>query len=164
MKFDLLKKTRSPKPERKHYYWSRCDWKHQFYARGYCSFSKRGTSLKEDINPDIIWETPIIYIYAHRSWRKPVVCINSWIGIIFWRILVGTKCTPSANRKIKEEGVKFKSHIDGSFHLHLRMWWKFSVLGADIIMAFDEYTISLWLPLRAASKMTHRWLDRCVSH
>jgi hypothetical protein len=36
--------------------------------------SVKGTSkeLKEDINPDIIWETPIIYIYAHkwRSWRK----------------------------------------------------------------------------------------------
>jgi hypothetical protein len=62
-----------------------------------------------------------------------VVCINSWIGIvIFWRILVGTKCTPSANRKIKEEGVKFKSHIDGSFHfftpenvmeIHHRCWY-----------------------------------------
>jgi hypothetical protein len=42
--------------------------------------SVKGTSKGiEDINQILFWETPIIYIYAHkwRSWRKPVVCINS---------------------------------------------------------------------------------------
>ncbi|MBK9151722.1 MAG: tRNA guanosine(34) transglycosylase Tgt [Saprospiraceae bacterium] len=69
-------------------------------------------------------------------------------------------------RKIKEEGVKFQSHIDGSRHF-------FSPenvvdiqrqIGADIIMAFDEctpypcdYTYAV-----KSMQLTHRWLARCV--
>jgi queuine tRNA-ribosyltransferase len=46
-----------------------------------------------------------------------------------------------ANRKIKEEGVKFKSHIDGSFLFHTRNVMEIQrTIGADIIMAFDECT------------------------
>jgi queuine tRNA-ribosyltransferase len=48
----------------------------------------------------------------------------------------------SANRKIKEEGVKFKSHIDGSFHFFTpeNVMEIQRTIGADIIMAFDECT------------------------
>ena len=72
----------------------------------------------------------------------------------------------SKQRKIKEEGVKFRSHIDGSLHLFTP---ESTIdiqrtIGADIIMAFDECT-----PYPCEEKyatrsmhMTHRWLDRCI--
>lgn len=71
-----------------------------------------------------------------------------------------------ANRKIKEEGVRFQSHIDGSYH-------DFSPehvidiqrkIGADIVMAFDECTPYPCSKEYAENsmQMTHRWLKRCV--
>ena len=71
-------------------------------------------------------------------------------------------------RNIKEEGVEFKSHIDGSKHF-------FSPeaaidiqrsIGGDIIMAFDECTP---YPCdhsyaKQSMEMTHRWLERCKTH
>lgn len=74
----------------------------------------------------------------------------------------------SATRKIKEEGVKFKSHIDGSSHIFSPesvMGIERSI-GADIIMAFDECTPypCEYSYARASMEMTHRWLDRCVSY
>ena len=74
----------------------------------------------------------------------------------------------SSTRKIKEEGVKFKSHIDGSLHFFSPE----SVMdierkiGADIIMAFDECTPYPcdYSYARASMGMTHRWLDRCVDY
>ncbi len=74
----------------------------------------------------------------------------------------------SDRRKIKEEGVSFSSHIDGSKHI-------FTpevaidiqrVIGADIIMAFDECTP---YPCdhryaKSSMEMTHRWLKRCCVH
>jgi queuine tRNA-ribosyltransferase len=73
----------------------------------------------------------------------------------------------SKQRKIKEEGVRFRSHIDGSLHLFTP---ESTIdiqrtIGADIIMAFDECT-----PYPCDEKyatrsmhMTHRWLDRCIA-
>lgn len=74
----------------------------------------------------------------------------------------------SHRRNIKEEGVDFKSHIDGSTHF-------FSpegvmdiqrVIGADIIMAFDECTPYPcdYGYAKNSMEMTHRWLKRCISH
>ena len=71
-------------------------------------------------------------------------------------------------RKIKEEGVKFQSHIDGSKHL-------FSpeavmdiqrIIGADIVMAFDECTPYPcdYAYAKNSMEMTHRWLKRCCDH
>lgn len=71
------------------------------------------------------------------------------------------------NRKITEEGVTFKSHIDGSKHVFTpeSVMDVQRVIGADIIMAFDECT-----PYPCEKKyaedsmyMTHRWLDRCIT-
>lgn len=70
-------------------------------------------------------------------------------------------------RKITEEGVKFRSHIDGSKHF-------FSpesvmdiqrIIGADIIMAFDECTPypCEYKYAKRSMHMTHRWLERCIS-
>ena len=74
----------------------------------------------------------------------------------------------SSTRKIKEEGVRFKSHIDGSYHFfspEKSMEIQRSI-GADIIMAFDECTpYPCEYPYAKRSMhMTHRWLDRCISY
>jgi queuine tRNA-ribosyltransferase len=72
----------------------------------------------------------------------------------------------SAQRKLSEEGATFKSHIDGSKHF-------FSpesvidvqrIIGADIIMAFDECTPYPCDIAYAENSLalTHRWLDRCI--
>ena len=70
-------------------------------------------------------------------------------------------------RKIKEEGVSFTSHIDGSKHFFTPEYAIDiqRIIGADIIMAFDECTP---YPCehnyaKKSMGMTHRWLDRCVA-
>ena len=71
------------------------------------------------------------------------------------------------SRKIKEEGVQFKSHIDGSKHIFspegvMDIQRK---IGADIIMAFDECTPYPcdYEYAKNSMGMTHRWLDRCIA-
>ncbi len=74
----------------------------------------------------------------------------------------------AANRKLSEEGATFRSHIDGSKHTFSpeRAMEIQRVIGADIVMAFDECP-----PYPATEKyattsmhLTHRWLDRCVAY
>ena len=74
----------------------------------------------------------------------------------------------SSTRKIKEEGVRFKSHIDGSYHFfspEKSMEIQRSI-GADIIMAFDECTPypCEYGYAKRSMHMTHRWLDRCIDY
>ncbi|MDB5130652.1 MAG: tRNA guanosine(34) transglycosylase Tgt, partial [Mucilaginibacter sp.] len=68
-------------------------------------------------------------------------------------------------RKIKEEGVTFRSHIDGSKHLFTpeNVMDIQRTIGADIIMAFDECTPYPcdYQYARKSIEMTHRWLKRC---
>ncbi len=68
-------------------------------------------------------------------------------------------------RKIKEEGVTFRSHIDGSKHLFTpeSAMDIQRIIGADIIMAFDECTPYPcdYGYARRSIEMTHRWLQRC---
>ena len=68
-------------------------------------------------------------------------------------------------RKIKEEGVTFRSHIDGSKHLFTpeNVMDIQRSIGADIIMAFDECTPYPcdYNYARKSIEMTHRWLKRC---
>jgi queuine tRNA-ribosyltransferase len=70
-------------------------------------------------------------------------------------------------RKIKEEGVTFKSHIDGSKHLFTpeNVIDIQRTIGADIIMAFDECTPypCEFHYARRSIDMTHRWLKRCIA-
>jgi queuine tRNA-ribosyltransferase len=74
----------------------------------------------------------------------------------------------SNNRKIKEEGVTFQSHIDGSrqFFSPERAIDIQRVIGADIIMAFDECTPYPcdYAYAKKSMHLTHRWLDRCLQH
>jgi len=68
-------------------------------------------------------------------------------------------------RKIKEEGVTFRSHIDGSKHLFTaeNVMDTQRIIGADIIMAFDECTPYPcdYKYAKESLDMTHRWLKRC---
>ena len=68
-------------------------------------------------------------------------------------------------RKIKEEGVTFRSHVDGSKHLFTpeNVMDTQRIIGADIIMAFDECTPYPcdYNYARRSLDMTHRWLKRC---
>ena len=70
------------------------------------------------------------------------------------------------NRKITEEGVTFRSHIDGSKHLFTpeNVMDTQRIIGADIIMAFDECTPYPCDYKYADNSLnrTLRWLDRCV--
>tara|TARA_B100001057_G_scaffold289978_1_gene290030 strand:+ start:1726 stop:2856 length:1131 start_codon:yes stop_codon:yes gene_type:complete len=72
----------------------------------------------------------------------------------------------SNNRKIKEDGVKFKSHIDGSYHFFSpeKAIQIQKNIGADIIMAFDECTPYPCTKdyARKSMNLTHRWLKRCI--
>jgi queuine tRNA-ribosyltransferase len=71
-----------------------------------------------------------------------------------------------ANRKITEEGVIFKSHIDGSKHTFTPegVMDIQRTIGADIIMAFDECTPypCEYDYAKKSMGLTHRWLERCV--
>jgi queuine tRNA-ribosyltransferase len=72
----------------------------------------------------------------------------------------------SGSRKINEEGVKFQSHIDGSYHFFTpeRAIDIQKSIGADIIMAFDECTPYPcdYDYAKSSMGMTHRWLKRCM--
>ena len=69
-------------------------------------------------------------------------------------------------RKIKEEGVEFRSHIDGSKHFFSpeKVMDIERSIGADIMMAFDECPpgTSDYQYAKRSLALTERWLDRCI--
>lgn len=69
-------------------------------------------------------------------------------------------------RKLREEGATFKSHIDGSEHFFSpeNVMDTQRRIGADIIMAFDECTPypCEYKYAKESLALTHRWLDRCI--
>ncbi|WP_378185110.1 tRNA guanosine(34) transglycosylase Tgt [Aquimarina sp. W85] len=128
--------------------------------------------LKNDINPDIILGN------TYHLYLRPQIKILEQAGglhkFMNWDRNILTDSggyqvySLSANRKIKEEGVKFKSHIDGSLHFFSpeSVMEVQRSIGADIIMAFDEctpYPCDYGYAKRSMH-MTHRWLDRCINH
>lgn len=128
--------------------------------------------LKNDINPDIILgNTYHLYLRPQIDVLEKAGGLHKFMG---WDRNILTDSggyqvySLAGRRKIKEEGVKFKSHIDGSYHFFSPesvMDIQRSI-GADIIMAFDECTPYPcdFHYARRSMHMTHRWLDRCVSH
>ena len=73
----------------------------------------------------------------------------------------------ASSRKINENGVEFKSHIDGSKHIFTpeHAIEIQNSIGANIIMAFDEcpaYPCD-YNYAKNSMHLTHRWLDRCLS-
>lgn len=74
----------------------------------------------------------------------------------------------AACRKISDDGVRFKSHIDGSYHFFSpeSVMEIQRVIGADIIMAFDE-CMSFpcdYVYAKSSIELTHHWLKRCVDY
>lgn len=128
--------------------------------------------LKNDINPDIILGN------TYHLYLRPQIEILEKAGglhkFMNWDRNILTDSggyqvySLSANRKIKEEGVKFRSHIDGSYHVFTpeNVMEIQRSIGADIIMAFDECTPYPcdYNYAKRSMHMTHRWLDRCKSH
>jgi len=74
----------------------------------------------------------------------------------------------AASRKITEEGVTFQSHIDGSRHTFTPEYAMDvqRIIGANIIMAFDECTPfpCEYDYAKNSMELTHRWLERCKVH
>ncbi len=128
--------------------------------------------LKEDINPDIILgNTYHLYLRPQTDILKKAGGLHKFMN---WDRNILTDSggyqvySLSDRRKIKEEGVKFKSHIDGSYHTFTpeNVMEIQRAIGADIIMAFDECTPYPcdYNYAKRSMHMTHRWLDRCVNH
>ena len=128
--------------------------------------------LYNDINADIILgNTYHLYLrpgthilekagglHKFMGWDRPILTDSGGFQVY----------SLSDRRKINEDGVKFKSHIDGSTHIFTpeRAIDIQRSIGADIIMAFDECTP---YPCerdyaKRSMEMTHRWLLRCRQH
>ena len=130
------------------------------------------TELKNEINPDIILgntyhlflrpKTSILEqaggLHKFMNWDRNI--LTDYGGYQVYSL--------SSNRKINEEGVKFRSHIDGSTHFFTpeNVMEIQRQIGADIIMAFDECTPYPcdYNYAKRSMHMTHRWLDRCIHH
>ncbi|WP_339815990.1 tRNA guanosine(34) transglycosylase Tgt [uncultured Imperialibacter sp.] len=128
--------------------------------------------LKEDIKAQIILgNTYHLYLRPGLDILKPAGGLhgfNGWTGPILTDSGGYQVYSLADQRKITEEGVKFKSHIDGSNHLFTpeNVMDIQRTIGADIIMAFDEcppFPCELDYA-KKSMEMTHRWLDRCISH
>lgn len=130
------------------------------------------SELKEDIQADIIlgntyhlYLRPGIEVLKNAGglqkftgWNKPMLTDSGGFQVY----------SLAHRRKITEEGVKFASHIDGSYHLFTPegVIDIQRAIGADIIMAFDECTPYPcdYTYAKNSLGLTHRWLDRCLAH
>jgi queuine tRNA-ribosyltransferase len=130
------------------------------------------SELKEDIKADIIlgntyhlYLRPGIEVLKNAGglqkftgWNKPMLTDSGGFQVY----------SLAHRRKITEEGVKFASHIDGSYHLFTPegVIDIQRAIGADIIMAFDECTPYPcdYTYAKNSLGLTHRWLDRCLAH
>lgn len=96
-------------------------------------------------------------LHKFMGWQKPILTDSGGYQVF----------SLAANRKIKEEGVVFQSHIDGSRHLFSpeSVMDTQRIIGADIVMAFDECPPypSDYKYAKTSMELTHRWLDRCIS-
>ena len=95
-------------------------------------------------------------LHSFNGWDKPILTDSGGYQVY----------SLADRRKLTEEGVRFQSHIDGSRHdftpenvMDIQR-----VIGADIIMAFDECTPYPcdYSYAERSMKRTHRWLDRCL--
>lgn len=128
--------------------------------------------LKEDIKAQIIlgntyhlYLRPGIHtlesaggLHKFNGWDQPILTDSGGYQVF----------SLSENRKLKEEGATFRSHIDGSKHLFTpeNVVEIQRTIGADIIMAFDECTPGTadYQYAKNSMELTHRWLDRGLKH
>jgi queuine tRNA-ribosyltransferase len=130
------------------------------------------SELKDEINPDIILgNTYHLYLRPQTTILEQAGGLHKFMN---WDRNILTDSggyqvySLSESRKIKEDGVKFKSHIDGSYHTFTpeNVMEIQRTIGADIIMAFDECTPYPcdYSYAKRSMHMTHRWLNRCITH
>lgn len=96
-------------------------------------------------------------VHQFMDWKGPMLTDSGGFQVF----------SLAAQRKIKEEGVMFRSHIDGSKHLFTpeSVMDIERTIGADIMMAFDEcppYPCDFSYA-RNSMELTHRWLKRCIN-
>lgn len=95
-------------------------------------------------------------LHGFNGWERPLLTDSGGFQVF----------SLADNRKIKEEGCTFRSHIDGSKHLFTPegVMDIQRIIGADIIMAFDECAPGEadYNYAKRSMELTHRWLDRCV--
>jgi queuine tRNA-ribosyltransferase len=97
-------------------------------------------------------------LHKFMNWSMPILTDSGGFQVF----------SLSSNRKITEEGALFQNHIDGSKHMFTPevVMDIQRIIGGDIIMAFDECPpgASEHDYAKTSMELTHRWLDRCVSH
>ncbi len=96
-------------------------------------------------------------LHKFNGWPKPILTDSGGYQVFSLKEI----------RKITEEGVQFNSHIDGSKHLFTPEYVMDiqRIIGADIIMAFDEcppYPCE-YSYAKKSMHLTHRWLSRCIN-
>ncbi|MDR2843371.1 MAG: tRNA guanosine(34) transglycosylase Tgt [Candidatus Symbiothrix sp.] len=95
-------------------------------------------------------------LHKFNAWDRPILTDSGGFQVF----------SLSENRKLREEGAEFRSHIDGSKHLFTpeRVMDIQRSIGADIIMAFDECTPGNadYDYAKKSLELTERWLDRCL--
>jgi len=95
-------------------------------------------------------------LHKFNGWQKPILTDSGGFQVF----------SLAENRKLKEEGATFRSHIDGSKHLFTpeKVIDIQRSIGADIIMAFDECPSGTadYDYAKKSMELTHKWLERCV--
>lgn len=95
-------------------------------------------------------------LHRFNTWNKPILTDSGGFQVF----------SLSENRKLREEGAEFRSHIDGSKHFFTpeKVMDIERTIGADIMMAFDECPPgdSDYEYAKKSLGLTHRWLDRCI--
>jgi queuine tRNA-ribosyltransferase len=95
-------------------------------------------------------------LHRFNGWERPILTDSGGYQVY----------SLSGTRKVKEEGVVFQSHIDGSRHIFTpeNVMDIQRIIGGDIIMAFDECTPfpCEYDYAKKSMEMTHRWLQRCM--
>lgn len=97
-------------------------------------------------------------LHKFNGWHRPILTDSGGYQVY----------SLAAMRKMSEEGVKFQSHIDGSYHFFTpeKVMDIERSIGADIMMAFDECTPYPcdYKYAKESMGLTHRWLERCIKH
>lgn len=129
------------------------------------------SELKEDIKAEIILgNTYHLYLrpgleiiraagglHRFNGWNRPMLTDSGGYQVF----------SLTGNRMLTEEGALFQSHIDGSRHFFTpeKVIDIQRIIGADIIMAFDECTPgdADYGYAKKSLELTERWLDRCIT-
>jgi len=144
------------------------------------SIKSLDTADIEQTNPDIILAntyhlylrpgmerlTQLGGVHQFMQWKKPMLTDSGGFQVFSLGQQMAGKSGAAPLAKITDEGVTFKSHLDGTTHffspeIAIQIQRQ---IGADIIMAFDECTPDKATDVYAASALerTHQWAQQCI--